>query len=385
VGLLSAFFKIWEGGIIFYGSALGGVVGYGLFYWYVLRRLDVSGWRLADAVAPLLAMGLAIGRIGCYLNGCCWGQVACEECRVVPLGAAHFPLLSAHARGSLVQSEQLQTTTGFTIERRDREGDPRARVKHVEATSAAFGKVEPGDLIVGIDGQPNFVIVDFAEADDKANSIADQLTAQGGTKVIGLSGKPRVQFNDYETYMRARATLPLTVAFTLTTTDKLEDLVLNWPRGKSQLQLAVERKGERKELPPFSPRSVGLYPTQLYETVSMVLLIFLLLAFYQFRRHDGQVMVLLMVCYSVHRFINESLRIEPSIGLGLTLSQWGSVIIFVAAVAMEIYLRRTMPTPPVPLPEMPEPAPATTSVTGTGPTPSPATAPATNPTPATPT
>ena len=39
IGALAAsFFQIWKGGIIFYGSALGGVIGYGLFYWYILRR-----------------------------------------------------------------------------------------------------------------------------------------------------------------------------------------------------------------------------------------------------------------------------------------------------------------------------------------------------------
>jgi phosphatidylglycerol:prolipoprotein diacylglycerol transferase len=31
-------------------------------------------WRLGDAVAPALALGLAIGRIGCFLNACCYGR-----------------------------------------------------------------------------------------------------------------------------------------------------------------------------------------------------------------------------------------------------------------------------------------------------------------------
>ena len=39
-----------------------------------------------------------------------------------------------------------------------------------------------------------------------------------------------------------------------------------------------------------------------------------------------------------------ALRIEPSVGQGLTLSQWGSVVIFVAAVGIEIYLWCTMPS-----------------------------------------
>src|SRR5262245_32794307 len=133
VGLVLAFFQIWKGGIIFYGSALGGAIGYGLFYWYVLRRLNVSGWRLADAVAPIIALGLAIGRIGCFLNGCCWGQVAVEETCPVPLGGAHFPLLPAHSRDQLVREKALQTSTGFTI--RNTRDDPRSIVQGVEPHS----------------------------------------------------------------------------------------------------------------------------------------------------------------------------------------------------------------------------------------------------------
>src|SRR5205823_5523337 len=134
----------------------------------------------------------------------------------------------------------------------------------------------------------------------------------------------------------------------LTTNDLLWEMVRDWPRGKHELALAVERKADGKdevaELPPFVPRTVGLYPTQLYETVSMLLLIGLLLAYYPFRRHDGQLMVLAMMGYAVHRFVNESIRIEPVVGLGLTLSQWGSVVIFAAAVGIEVYLWRVMPS-----------------------------------------
>ena len=41
-------------------------------------------------------------------------------------------------------------------------------------------------------------------------------------------------------------------------------------------------------LPAFVPRTLGLHPTQLYETISMGLCLFLLLSFYPFRRHDGE-------------------------------------------------------------------------------------------------
>ena len=54
--------------------------------------------------------------------------------------------------------------------------------------------------------------------------------------------------------------------------------------------------------------------------------------------------MVLMLGYAAHRFTNESLRIEPSYGGGLTLSQWASVIVVAAAVVMELYLWRTMPS-----------------------------------------
>src|SRR5262245_48382615 len=299
MGLIGAFFKILEGGIIFYGSALGAAIGYGLFYWFVMRRLHVSGWQLADAVAPLLAMGLAIGRIGCYLNGCCWGQVACEECRTVPLGAAHFPLLPAHARGQLVAEQYLQTSTGFAIARRDRGNpfeDPRSVVIAVEKDSPADkAGVKPGDRIVKVNGQPNAIIVDVSGPQDKVEAAVLQLLQagkEGAKRETTATGRDRVVFNkdnpedNLNAYLNGRHAVDVEVrgkdlspGVDLAVTDRLDDLARSWPRGKSQLTLGVIRAdGKVEDLAPFSPVTVGLYPTQLYETVSMVLLILLLLA-----------------------------------------------------------------------------------------------------------
>src|SRR5438046_2325173 len=47
-GDFTRFFYFWEGGLVFYGSALGGLVGYLLARWFVLRRQPVSTWKLAD-------------------------------------------------------------------------------------------------------------------------------------------------------------------------------------------------------------------------------------------------------------------------------------------------------------------------------------------------
>jgi prolipoprotein diacylglyceryltransferase len=127
-------------------------------------------------------------------------------------------------------------------------------------------------------------------------------------------------------------------------------LARDWPRGRNRLDLTVTRDGQPVEL-SFTPRTVAFFPTQLYETVSMVLLIGVLVAFQPYRRHDGQLMVVFLLGYSVHRFLNEAIRIEPTYALNLTLSQWISVGIFAFGVAMEFYLRLTRsPLPPGPQP-----------------------------------
>jgi len=62
--------RIWDGGLAQYGGVVVGVVVGLLFF----ARRGVDPWKGADIVAPSLAAGVAIGRIGCFLNGCCFGR-----------------------------------------------------------------------------------------------------------------------------------------------------------------------------------------------------------------------------------------------------------------------------------------------------------------------
>src|SRR5206468_1505161 len=82
----------------------------------------------------------------------------------------------------------------------------------------------------------------------------------------------------------------------------------NRRRGEKEVSLTVRRGSQEVVLPPFVPRTIGLVPTQLYESVSMFLIFLVLIALYPLRQYDGQVMVVLMLCYAVHRFFNETLR-----------------------------------------------------------------------------
>lgn len=63
-------FLIWYPGLVYYGGLIGGILGASLYIWF--RRLPPL--RIADVAAAYLALGQAITRIGCFLNGCCWGR-----------------------------------------------------------------------------------------------------------------------------------------------------------------------------------------------------------------------------------------------------------------------------------------------------------------------
>lgn len=367
-GLVLAFFRIWDGGIVFYGSIFGGFIGYLFFRHYVMKKLAVNGWQLADAVAPMLAIGMAIGRIGCYLNGCCWGQVACPECQPMPLPAelGQFPLIAAHSKQQVVwpardedrlpQIHGLQTTVGFSLRPREANGlDSRSVILAVEPGSAAEkARILPGDRVVEVNGAPNLNVLEISGDESALAEAAERAKAEGAiVRTVERPGKIKALIVEAETSLipEIRGKLaPLNEKITILPHDRLYELVRSGPLGVKRLELVVERDG--KLLPiSFAPRTVTFFPTQIYETISMILITLLLLAFQPFRRHDGQVMVMLMICYSVHRFLNEAIRIEPTYSLGLTLSQWISIGIFAAAILMELYLRRTQPKlPPGPLP-----------------------------------
>lgn len=64
--------RIWEGGLTFYGGFLVAVAA--VVVYLKLTRRPVLYWL--DVIIPSLALGLAFGRLGCFLNGCCYGDVA---------------------------------------------------------------------------------------------------------------------------------------------------------------------------------------------------------------------------------------------------------------------------------------------------------------------
>ena len=63
-------FAIWNGGIIFYGGLLGGLLGFVFFS----RTTDLPALKALDLLMPAGALAQGFGRIGCFFNGCCYGK-----------------------------------------------------------------------------------------------------------------------------------------------------------------------------------------------------------------------------------------------------------------------------------------------------------------------
>ena len=94
------------GGIVFYGALIGGVLG-GLLGSLVAKE-DIRDYL--DIVVPVIPLGHAIGRIGCFCAGCCYGQPTDSPLGVVythpiggaPTGIRLFPIQLAESCVNLV-------------------------------------------------------------------------------------------------------------------------------------------------------------------------------------------------------------------------------------------------------------------------------------------
>ncbi len=61
---------VWQGGLTLYGGIIAGT----LAALVSATRFGLPRWLAADALTPALALGTLFGRLGCYLNGCCYGR-----------------------------------------------------------------------------------------------------------------------------------------------------------------------------------------------------------------------------------------------------------------------------------------------------------------------
>lgn len=103
-------FRFTEGGLVVYGSLIGATIAFLLFCY----RKKLPTLMMADILAPSLAAGLALGRIGCLLNGCCFGGV-CELPWSVTFPEGSPPFMDQLVHGKLHGIELKESEEGGAL------------------------------------------------------------------------------------------------------------------------------------------------------------------------------------------------------------------------------------------------------------------------------
>ena len=81
-------FKIWQGGLAYYGGFFAAILACLVFIRY--HRLPLAKWT--DLLAPVAVIDIGFGRIGCLLNGCCYGRPAPNLPWAITYPAGRLPL-----------------------------------------------------------------------------------------------------------------------------------------------------------------------------------------------------------------------------------------------------------------------------------------------------
>lgn len=102
-------FAIWEGGLVFYGGLVGGIIG-GLYF---VKKMGLNVLKLADVSAVGIPLGLFWGRLGCLGYGCCYGAVAPKwfpwKIHFPAMGnpiTGYTPAFESHVHNGLIQATE---------------------------------------------------------------------------------------------------------------------------------------------------------------------------------------------------------------------------------------------------------------------------------------
>jgi prolipoprotein diacylglyceryltransferase len=379
---LKAVLSIWQGGLVIYGALIGAGVA-ALLFW--LWHRDQPMLKIADVIAPSMALGLGIGRIGCFLNGCCFGGVSDVPWAVTfPEDSPPYMRQLGDSRRLIeVPANRVQTAEDnvSAADQRVNDADPadaasvkkaQEQLKQAKAdldeAKRKQSKSEPLYLHgIALTSGLTPLPIDRSNESDKIgvyvaavqpDSDAAKAGLQSGEQIIEIheqpggdaaadrqvfprkdehEGQPADKEGDSTLGAAERALLAIKgegtkiVLFTINAEDREKD------RDKP-VSWAITK-------PDIPVRSLPVQPTQLYSAIDAVLLCLLLLAFDPFRRRDGEVLALMLTVHPISRFLLESIRTDepkkyplPFTTEHASISQLVSLVLLVAAIGLWCYI-----------------------------------------------
>ena len=276
---LTAILNVPQGGLVVYGALIGGMIA----FIYLVRRFHLPPLAFADFIAPSMLLGLAIGRLGCFLNGCCFGGL-CD----VPW-AVTFPQSSPPYNQQIERGLPWGIQLGF--HGRSKSGfDNNRRQNNLQGLQILWRNSELAER--GLDAGEKIIRINNAKY-----PTTDQLWS-----ILNLN---KNSFDPIliETESKHLYSLPL---------------------------------GETPE------RSRPIHPTQIYSSISAFLFCLVLLAYTPFRTRDGQIFGLMITVYPVIRILLEMIRIDEigQFGTGLSISQIISILLLAGVSVYWIFVLR---------------------------------------------
>ncbi len=334
---------LWEainisaGGLEYYGGLIGAILGAVVYLAFFAKFYGPGDEVLGkpthkasvrlylDLVAPSVMLGLAFGRAGCFLNGCCWGGLCThdhEDSHKSQTQAAQVDHLQQH-------DPALPWAMTFPF------GSP-AHIRQWENRQVFL----PAELIFT---HPLNVNAPFLAKPESLEASPEEIE------------QPQERLRDIRKRVAQAKERDPDSEETKQWIAEEEAARKAWEAANIEHFTAIYAKGypsrndpdraytTRTELADLAAqyRSLPVHPAQMYGLINAVLLsVFLSFVFYRRKRH-GMVFTLILLLYPITRVILEIVRVDnPHDTGGMTISQAVSVGMFLSGVVLLIMLRR---------------------------------------------
>jgi len=296
---------ITQGGLEFYGGFIGAMLA--ILVHMKLRKVSIRLYL--DIITPSLMFGMGMARIGCFLNGCCWGG----PCTPALPWAVRFPYASP-AMVREWEDRQLTLPAELIYVHRDGRAEPIPRDLFTMSPERRFGPRRELER-----AEQALRDAEARQAGEETLTKLRKQKAWAERMADRMPGQLEAQLNDYH----------------MTVTE------------------LADRAYERG-------RSLPVHPAQIYASLNGLLLAILLNEIFYRRKRHGMVFALMLMLYPAARIMEEIIRIDnPHDTAGLTISQFVSVLLLLVGVSLFYAFKKMPERSPLAVPFVPpaEPPP----------------------------